>query len=119
MEKIKVLFEKIKKYIIKILAKEKVLYFKENTFYDDYEQCNISQEKKDFLELYQNVKKGYIPIENLLINDLIKVLAMSQEELSIEEQKNNFCENKLTKTKEELDILKTQNSMYRKKLNIS
>jgi len=48
-----------------------------------------NQNKKEFIVLYMNVKKGLIKLEDLMIPELIKILSMSEEEIKILDSKIN------------------------------
>ncbi len=110
-------FEKISELIKKIFKKDNIMLLQESTSVEDddiidnniSDNTNIKDEKQNFFEMYENFKNGKIDIENIMINDLIKVLMMSQKELNICDEKLNFVENEFIKLDNELNILKEEN----------
>lgn len=96
--------EKIKKFFNKLLGKEKQLLLEESKE-QQYEEKDIS---KYNTELYQIIKNGNISLDNLMLEDLIKVLMMSQEELDIDEKKINNLEKEIYNLNTEKIILSSK-----------
>lgn len=110
MNKISKLFEKIRIFLKNIFGRQNNLLLAEN---NKLQEDNLSEindnDKEEFFEIYENFKKGIISLDDLMINDLIKVLAISKEELNIKDNKINDLENELLKIEQEYDLLKTNN----------
>lgn len=110
MNKINKLFEKIRIFLKNIFGRQSNLLLAEN---NKLQEDNLSEtndnDKQEFFEIYENLKKGIISLDDLMITDLIKILAISKEELNIEDNKINDLENELLKIEQEFDLLKTEN----------
>ena len=103
------LFEKIKMFLNNIFGRQNKLLLAENNKLQENDLSKIDNDKEEFFEIYENLKKGIISLEDLMITDLIKVLAISKEELNIKENKINDLENELLKIEQEYDLLKAEN----------
>lgn len=91
MIKLKQLFKKVVNTVKKMFIKDKLKTLPEGQPQYETWQGNKNLEelkRKEENELYENVKRGKIPLNSLLITDLVKVLAISKEEL--EEEDKNF-----------------------------
>lgn len=89
MIKLKQLFKKVVNSVKKIFVKDKLKTLPEGNFQYETAPAGISLEElriKEENELYENVKTGKIPLNSLLITDLVKVLAISKEELNVEDE---------------------------------
>ena len=64
-----------------------------------------SFEKKRLLSIYQNIQNGIIKMEDLMIDDMIKVLMLEQEEIVIYDKKIEELNNINEKMKNEIDEL--------------
>ena len=96
------IIERIKQIIKKIFKKEEIfLKSKETEYEKDFKNTinNMDNQKEEFFELYKNVKNGTVKLDNLIINDLIKIQLIMQQENKFLDSK--ICENK--KQIEELD----------------
>ena len=111
MNKLKRFLEKIKEFFNKILGKENHLLLeeskdsidiKENVVQDEQDTIN---DKKEFFNLYKNIKSGDTSLDNIMLEDLIKVLMMSQEELKIEDKKIEELESEIYNLNTEKVIL--------------
>jgi len=111
MNKLKRFLEKIKEFFNKILGKENHLLLEESK-----DSINIKEneeqdgkdtiiDKKEFFNLYKNIKSGDTSLENLMLEDLIKVLMMSQEELKIEDKRIEDLESEIYNLNTEKVIL--------------
>jgi len=122
MKKIKELLEKIKYYLKKILKKEDVLLISESVDIEAKIEENstktedIELEKRDFFRIYENVKKGIISMDTLMIDDLIKVLQMMQNEVLVYDDKINNCKNNIINLETEINILEKENETMKMKL---
>jgi len=111
MNKLKVFIEKIKEFFNKLLCKEKHLLLKESndgvevSKYEEQDVKDIMTDKKEFFNLYQNIKSGDISLDNLMLEDLMKVLMISQEELKIADERISNLENELNNLNTEKTIL--------------
>lgn len=120
MKRLKQLLEKLKMYINKLIKKENVLLIKgacekESMQINDSSNDEDSQkDKKEFFELYQNVKAGNIVMENLMINDLIKVMSMMQQEIDIHDEKIGECETEILSMDAEIKMLEKDNQIMNK-----
>lgn len=89
MIKLKQLFKKLVNSVKKVFIKDKLKTLPEGNFQYETAPAGISLEElriKEENELYENVKTGKIPLNSLLITDLVKVLAISKEELNVEDE---------------------------------
>ena len=86
MGKLKQLFEKIKKYLRKLLRQEPILLL-ENKEEVIIENEDAQENKKDFFELYEKVKNGKVSMDHLLIDDLLKVMLIMKQENDILEKR--------------------------------
>ena len=115
MNKIRRIFEKIKRYFKRIFNRQNTELIEESTTNDvkkdisNDELINENRRKKkkkeEFLTLYNNVKNGTININNLMINDLIKVQFMMQKEIGILDEKINQKENEINVQNTEIQLL--------------
>lgn len=122
MKKIKELLEKIKYYLKRLLKKEDVLLIKANSNIEQNNKENttsendIDIEKKEFFELYKNFKNGNISMDDLMINELIKVLLMLENEVLVYDEKISFEEIEIENMEIEIKILEKENESMRKLL---
>ena len=112
MNKIKKIFEKIKRYFKRIFNRQNTKLIEESTINNvnkDIKNDEFIDEKKkqkeEFFTLYNNVKNGTINVNNLMINDLIKVQFMMQKEIGILDEKINQKENEVNVQNTEINIL--------------
>lgn len=110
MNKISKLFEKIRIFLKNIFGGKSTLLLTENikSQEDNLSEVNDS-DKEGFFEIYENLKKGIISLDDLMITDLIKVLAISKESLNIKDNEINELKNELLNIEQEYDLLKTEN----------
>ena len=106
---IKNIINKIKEFLNNFFKKDKVLMidetndnskidinradFNENSEVSDY--LFDENSKKDFFTIYQNVKKGIINLDDLLLQDMIKVQLIMQEELTLLDKNTNTLKKEL------------------------
>ena len=109
MLKISDFFNKIKKMFYNLLTHKKSLMLEEgissieedilidNDIDDDLISSSIltAQDKSDFFEIYENVKKGIIKLEDLLITEMIQVELIMQEEMKLLNKKASDIENQM------------------------
>lgn len=122
MNKIKKMFNKIKKYFMKMFNKQEIKLIKETTIITNDIEFEINNfvesetDKKDFFIIYKNVKNGVIKPEELMINDLIKVQLMMQSELDCINEKIRTTEDEIMEMNYEIANLKKENKIYKEKL---
>lgn len=141
MNKLKRIVEVLKEYFITILKKQKLQLpeaknedeeFEFNNTessidleeYDDIEAFDgviddlkdIEMNKKDFFILYENVKKGIVKLEDLMIFDVLKIQLMMKNELDFINEKITNSEKKLRKIKLTLKRLNEEKDRYYRKL---
>ena len=123
MNKIKKIFEKIKRYFKRIFNRQNTELIEESTINHvnkDISNDELIDEKKkqkeEFFTLYNNVKNGTINVNNLMINDLIKVQFMMQKEIGILDEKINQKENEVNVQNTEINILKREKEKNEKSL---
>ena len=80
------------------------------TFFDN------GKEKKDFFIVYENVKNGVIKLEELMIDDLIKVQLMMKSELECIDEKINISEDELNSLNYKINMFNEDNKRYYEKL---
>ena len=120
MRRIKKLLLIIKKYILSLFNRSETKLIPETTSnHSGMElETNLYQnketEKRDFFVVYENVKKGIINLEDLMIDDLIKVQLMMKNELEISDKKIYITENELNELNYIIRNLEEEN----KKLSI-
>lgn len=112
MNKIKKIFEKIKRYFKRIFNRQNTKLIEESTINNVNKDINNDEfidekkkQKEEFFTLYNNVKNGTINVNNLMINDLIKVQFMMQKEIGILDEKINQKENEVNVQNTEINIL--------------
>ncbi len=112
MNKIKKFFKKIKRYFKRIFNRQNTKLIEESTINNvdkDISNDEFIDEKKkqkeEFFNLYNNVKNGTINVNNLMINDLIKVQFMMKKEIGILDEKINQKENEVNIQNTEINIL--------------
>lgn len=88
LERIKLKFKNLFK------RNTKVLESKSSEF---EESISKDEEKREFFELYKNVKSGKIKKENLMIHDLIKIEMMLMKEKEYNDNKVKEIEEKIRK----------------------
>lgn len=91
------IIEIIKQKIRKIFKKEDMLLKSKEAEYEKNFKETINQ-KEEFFELYKNVKNGTVKLDNLIINDLIKIQLIMQQE-------NEFLDNKIYENKKQIKEL--------------
>ena len=123
MNKIKKIFEKIKRYFKRIFNRQNTELIEESTINHvnkDISNDELIDEKKkqkeEFFTLYNNVKNGTINVNNLMINDLIKVQFIMQKEIGILDEKINQKENEVNVQNTEINILKREKEKNEKSL---
>lgn len=129
MLKISDLFNKIKKMFYNLLTHKKSLMLEEgitnieddilidNDTDDDLISSSIltAQDKSDFFEIYENVKKGIIRLEDLLITEMIQVELMMQEEMKLLNKKTSVIENQVINLNTTKNMLKKEEQYYYEK----
>lgn len=111
MNKLKRFLERIKEFFNKILGKENRLLLEESkdsidiTENEEQDVNDTTIDKKEFFDVYKNIKSGDTSLENLMLEDLIKVLMMSQEELKIEDKRIEELESEIYNLNTEKVIL--------------
>ena len=112
MNKIKKIFEKIKRYFKRIFNRQNTKLIEESTINNVNKDINNDEfidekkkQKEEFFTLYNNVKNGTINVNNLMINDLIKVQLKMKKEIGILDEKINQKENEVNVQNTEINIL--------------
>lgn len=135
MSKIKRLFKIIKDYFNSIFNRQKVKLIEETTTITSDTELEVNdseknrkeenvfnsfidneKEKKDFFIVYENVKNGIIKLEELMIDDLIKVQLMMKSELDCIDEKIYISEDEVNSLNNEISIFREDNKRYYAKL---
>ena len=135
MSKIKRLFKIIKDYFNSIFNRQKVKLIEETTTITSDTELEVNdseknrkeenvfnsfidneKEKKDFFIVYENVKNGVIKLEELMIDDLIKVQLMMKSELDCIDEKIYISEDEVNSLNNEISIFREDNKRYYAKL---
>lgn len=66
-------------------------------------------EKKDFFRVYNNIKSGIVKMEDLMLEDLIKVQLMMQSESNILDKKISITEEEIKHINNEMKSIKREN----------
>ena len=74
-----------------------------------------AQDKSDFFEIYENVKKGIIKLEDLLITEMIQIELMMQEEMKLLNKKTSVIENQMINLNTTKNMLKKEEQYYYEK----
>lgn len=104
MNKIKEFIDKIKNTFSNVFKKNEQLLIC-GTKEEITEDIKGSKLEEDFLEIYENVKRGLIPLHSLMISDLIKVQTMLIEEGEIYGRKINERKIELSNLKNKKETL--------------
>lgn len=129
MLKISDFFNKIKKMFYNLLTHKKSLMLEEgissieedilidNDTIDDLISSSIltAQDKSDFFEIYENVKKGIIKLEDLLITEMIQVELIMQEEMKLLNKKTSDIENQMITLNRTKNMLIKEEQYYYEK----
>lgn len=129
MLKISDFFNKIKKMFSNLLTHKKSLMLEEgitnieedilidNDTVDNLISSSMftAQDKSDFFEIYENVKKGIIKLEDLLITEMIQVELMMQEEMKLLNKKTSVIENQIINLNTTKNMLKKEEQYYYEK----
>ena len=129
MLKISDFFNKIKKMFSNLLTHKKSLMLEEgitnieedilidNDTVDNLISSSMftAQDKSDFFEIYENVKKGIIKLEDLLITEMIQVELMMQEEMKLLNKKTSVIENQIINLNTTKNMLKKEIQNYYEK----
>lgn len=129
MLKISDFFNKIKKMFSNLLTHKKSLMLEEgitnieedilidNDTVDNLISSSMftAQDKSDFFEIYENVKKGIIKLEDLLITEMIQVELMMQEEMKLLNKKTSVIENQIINLNTTKNMLKKEEQNYYEK----
>lgn len=117
MKNINQIFEKIKNFLNKLFRKKDILLLVENNIQqEEIIEDNKQEEKEEFFELYENVKKGIVSLDDLMITELIKILSISQEELNIKDREGNKIEIEIAEMNKEINMLKREKNIYLEKM---
>lgn len=132
MSKIKRIFKIIKDYFYSIFNKQKVELIEETTTTsnstepkinsyeikekEEKEPNNSLDNNKDFFIVYENVKNGVIKLEELMIDDLIKVQLMMKNELDCIDEKINISKDEINSINNKIDTFQEENKIYYAKL---
>lgn len=122
MKRIKEILEKFEKFLKRLLKKEDILLISEtseiqqNTKVEENTINDTEIDKKEFFELYKNVKNGNVSMDNLMINDLIKVLLMVKNEVLVYDDKIKSRETDIIDLETEIKMLERENESIRLKL---
>lgn len=115
MNKFKKFFEKIKSYFKRIFNRQNTKLIEESTIKNIDKDISNNEfidkkkkQKEEFFTLYNNVKNGTINVNNLMINDLIKVQFMMQKEIGILDEKINQKENEVNVQNTKINILNSE-----------
>lgn len=102
LNKIKELIFVVKrKKDIKLIAEKKDI---------DIEYNEEKHLKKDYFLMYKNIKKGIISIDNLMLDDLIKVMMIMDEEVSILDRKIEEDKREIIQMNIEMESLMHENN---------
>lgn len=118
MNKMRKIYHKIKCFIDKLLGKDKKLLIEDNL--NELESVFSNSEfeplhsKEDYLLMYNNIKKGIISPNELMLDDLIKVMMLMYEEVNILEQKIEDEELELQQLDIEIESLTRQLNNFKK-----
>lgn len=122
MKRIKEILEKFKNFLKRLLKKENILLISETseiqqtTKVEENTITDTEIDKKEFFELYKNVKNGNVSMDNLMIDDLIKVLLMMKNEVLVYDDKIKFRENEIIDLDIEIKMLERENESIRLRL---
>lgn len=132
MSKIKRIFKIIKDYFYSIFNRQKVELIEETTTTsnstepkinryeikekEEKEPNNSLDNNKDFFIVYENVKNGVIKLEELMIDDLIKVQLMMKKELDCIDEKIYISEDEINSINNKIDAFQEENKIYYAKL---
>ena len=127
MNRIKELFNRIKQSFYLLFNKQKVKLIEE-TITDTNSQVNdidnivedenssffngSVENKKDFFIVYENVKKGILTLDELMIDDLIKVKLMMEKEINLIDKKTQMTINKINNLNNEINTIQAENESY-------
>lgn len=115
MNKIQKIFNKIKIYFMQLFNKKDIKLIEESSqALDDFQPRK--HEKNDFFIIYNNLKKGIIKPEELMIHDLIKVQLMMQSELDYVNDKIHISEDEINELNNNIFYFRKNNDMYKEKL---
>ena len=129
MLKISDFFNKIKKMFSNLLTHKKSLMLEEgitnidedilidNDTVDNLISSSMftTKDESDFFEIYENVKKGIIKLEDLLITEMIQVELMMQEEMKLLNKKASVIENQMVNLNTTKNMLKKEEQYYYEK----
>lgn len=94
------IIEILKQKIKKIFKLDFIALNSKESDFDEKNNEEIKEsediEKKEFFEIYKKVKNGTIKLENLMINDLIKVQMIMQQE-------KEFLDNKIYEEEKKIE----------------
>lgn len=122
MNKIQKIFNKIKIYFMQLFNKKDIKLIEESSqALDDFQPrkndyTENNHEKNDFFIIYNNLKKGIIKPEELMIHDLIKVQLMMQSELDYVNDKIHISEDEINELNNNIFYFRQNNDMYKEKL---
>lgn len=122
-------FNKIKKMFYNLLTHKKSLMLEEgitnidedilidNDTVDNLISSSMftTKDESDFFEIYENVKKGIIKLEDLLITEMIQVELMMQEEMKLLNKKASVIENQMVNLNTTKNMLKKEEQYYYEK----
>lgn len=119
MKRIKEILGKFKNFLKRLLKRENILLISEfseiqpNTKVEEDMISDTEIDKKEFVELYKNVKNGKVSMDNLMINDLIKVLLMMKNEVLVYDDKIKSRETDIIDLDTEIKMLERENELIR------
>ena len=112
MKRFKQFLEKLRVFINKLLKKEQVLLIEDINKKE--QELKNEDDKKEFFELYQNIKSGNIAIEDLMVTDMIKIMSMMQQEIDIYDKRIKSVESEILNTETEIKMLERENEIMKK-----
>lgn len=121
------IFEKLKEFFAKLFKRKEVKLIEapeevESSLNDESsaienEKLTINKERdRQIFVIAENVKKGIVKLDDLMIDDLIKVQLIIESEVDVLDKKIRSKESKIQNMQQEIALLTSQNERYQSML---
>lgn len=121
------IFEKLKEFFAKLFKRKEVKLIEapeevegslnvESSAIEN-EKLTINKERdRQIFVIAENVKKGIVKLDDLMIDDLIKVQLIIESEVDVLDKKIRSKESKIQNMQQEIALLTSQNERYQSML---
>jgi hypothetical protein len=121
------IFEKLKEFFAKLFKRKEVKLIEapeevegslnvESSAIENEKQTINQERDRQIFVIAENVKKGIVKLDDLMIDDLIKVQLIMESEVDVLDKKIRSKESKIQNMQQEIALLTSQNERYQSML---